>query len=45
MSRYKGTELSVIERIRIDGQRLIYKHEVTGPGEKGNEREEIVFDL
>jgi len=34
----------VSERIRVDGQRLIYKHEITGPGEKRDERE-IVFDL
>ena len=44
MRRYKGAELSVIERIRVDGQRLIYKHEVTGPDDKRDERE-IVFDL
>jgi hypothetical protein len=44
MRRYKGTELSVIERIRLDGQRHIYKHEVTGPGDKRDERE-IVFEL
>ncbi len=28
-----------VERIRIDGQRLMYKHEVTGPGGKRDERE------
>jgi hypothetical protein len=44
MRRQKGYELRVIERVREDGQRLIYKHEVTGPGEKRDERE-IVFDL
>src|ERR1051326_599857 len=37
--RYKGHELMVIERIRIDGQRLIYKHEISGPGGKRDERE------
>jgi hypothetical protein len=37
-------ELTVIERIRVDGQRLIYKHEISGPGEKHAERE-IIFDL
>jgi hypothetical protein len=39
-----GHELTVIERIRLDGQRLIYKHEVTGPGDKRDERE-VVFEL
>ena len=34
-----GHELIAVERIRIDGQRLIYKHEVTGPGGKHDERE------
>jgi hypothetical protein len=34
----------VIERIRVDGQRLIYDHEITGPGEKHDQRE-IVFKL
>ena len=42
--RHLGHELTVSERIRVDGQRLIYKHEITGPGEKRDERE-IVFDL
>ena len=41
---HQGHELKVIERIRLDGQHLIYKHEVTGPGEKRDERE-IIFDL
>jgi hypothetical protein len=36
--RHLGNELKVIERIRVDGQRLIYKHEVTGPGEQRDER-------
>ena len=39
-----GLELMTIERIRVDEHRLIYKHEVTGPGDKRDERE-IVFDL
>jgi hypothetical protein len=31
--RYKdGHELSVIERIRVEGGHLTYKHEITGPG-------------
>jgi hypothetical protein len=34
----------VIERTRVDGNRLIYKHEVQGPGDKHDERE-VVFDL
>jgi hypothetical protein len=42
--RHLGHEFTVIERIRIDGQRLIYKHQITGPGEKRDERE-IIFDL
>jgi hypothetical protein len=42
--QHQGHELMVIERIRVDGQRLIYKHEVAGPGEKRDERE-IIFDL
>jgi hypothetical protein len=42
--RFKGHELMVIERIRLDGQRLIYKHEVSGPGGK-REEQEITFDL
>ena len=42
--QHQGQELMIIERIRIHDQHLIYKHEVTGPGEKRDERE-IVFDL
>jgi hypothetical protein len=42
--RHKGHEFTVIERIHVDGQRLIYKHEITGPGEKHDERE-IIFDI
>ena len=43
--RYKnGHELAIIERIRIQDRQMIYKHEVTGPGEKRDERE-VVFDL
>jgi hypothetical protein len=41
---HKGHKLTVIERIRLDGQRLVYKHEVEGPGGKRDERE-ITFDL
>src|SRR6476469_6282021 len=32
LRRHKGHEIAVVERIRVDGQRLIYKHEVVGPG-------------
>ena len=42
--QHQGHELMVIERIRVDGQHLIYKHEVTGPGDKRDERE-IVFEI
>jgi hypothetical protein len=42
--QHQGHELMVIERIRVDSQRLIYKHEITGPGDRRDERE-IVFDL
>ena len=42
--QHQGHEILVIERIRVDGQHLIYQHEVTGPGDKRDERE-IVFDL
>jgi|SRR5215470_8186055 len=43
-NHFHGHELIVIERIRIDGQHLIYKHEITGPGEKHEERE-IIFNI
>lgn len=42
--RHHGHALSIVERIRVDGRHLIYKHEVTGPGDKRDERE-VVFDL
>jgi hypothetical protein len=42
--QHQEHELMVIERIRVDGQRLIYDHEITGPGEKHYQRE-IVFEL
>jgi hypothetical protein len=42
--QHQGHELLITERIRLDGQRLIYKHEATGPGNKRDERE-IVFQL
>jgi hypothetical protein len=42
--RHKGHAFTVVERTRLEGNRLIYRHEVTGPGDKRDERE-IVFDL
>jgi hypothetical protein len=42
--RHHGHPVAVIERIRIHGERLIYKCQVKGPGDKRDERE-IVFDL
>jgi hypothetical protein len=43
LRRHKGHEFTVIERIRIDGSRLTYKHEILA-GDKRDERE-IVFDV
>jgi len=34
----------IVERIRIEGPRLFYKHEVLGPGGTGEERE-VIFDF
>jgi len=42
--QHLGHEIMVIERIRVDGQRLIYKHEISGPGDKRDERE-VTFEL
>jgi hypothetical protein len=43
--RYKdGHELAIVERIRIQDGQMIYKHEVTGPGDKRDEWK-VVFDL
>lgn len=42
--QHQGHELMTIESIRVDGERLVYKHEVTGPGDKRDEHE-VVFDL
>jgi hypothetical protein len=39
LRRHKGQEFTVVERVRVDGTHLIYKHEVTGPGDKHDERE------
>jgi len=36
--------LTIVERLRVEGERVIYKHEVTGPGGKRDERE-IAFDI
>jgi len=44
MRNHRGHELKVVERIRAEGKHLIYKHEITGPGDKHDERE-ITFDI
>ena len=44
LRRHKVHEFTVAERVRVDGMHLIYKHEITGPGGKHDERE-ITFDL
>jgi hypothetical protein len=41
---HQGRDLTIIERIRAEGKRLIYRHEISGPGDKHDERE-IVFEL
>ena len=40
----RGHELTIVERLRAEGERVIYKHEVTGPGGKHDERE-ITFEV
>jgi len=43
--RYReGHELAIVERISIQDEHLIYKHEITGPRGKRDKRE-AVFDL
>ena len=43
--RYKdGHELAIVERIRIQDERLVYGHEITGPQGKREQRE-IIFDI
>ena len=44
LRRHKGHEFTVTERIRVEDNRLIYKHEITGPGKKHDERE-INFEI
>jgi hypothetical protein len=44
LRRHKSYEFTVIERVRVDGTHLIYKHEITGPGAKRDERE-IAFEI
>jgi hypothetical protein len=39
LRRHKGHEFTVVERVRVDGTHLVYKHEITGPGDKHDERE------
>jgi hypothetical protein len=41
---HQGHQLKVVERIRAEGKHLIYKHEITGPGDKHDERE-TTFDI
>ena len=43
--RYKdGHELAIVERIRIQDEHLIYKHEITGPVVSGtNEISSLIF--
>jgi len=40
----RGYELTIVERLHVEGERVIYKHEVTGPGGKHDERE-ITFEI
>jgi len=42
--RHYGHELVVVERFRVEGQRLVYKHEVSGPRGKRDARD-VTFDL
>ena len=44
LRRHQGHELKIVERIRIEGPRLFYKHEVLGPGGTREERE-VIFDF
>ena len=44
LRRHKGHESTVVERVRVDGKHLIYRHEIIGPGDKHDERE-IAFDV
>jgi len=44
MRNHGGHELRTVEHIRIQGGRLNYKHEITGPGGKYDESE-VVFNL
>jgi len=44
LRRHKGHEFTVVERIRLDGTHLVYKHEISGPGDKHEERE-IIFEI
>ena len=44
LRNHKGHELTIDERVRVEGDRLIYKHDITGPGNKHDERE-VIFDL
>ena len=43
LRRHKGHELTIVERVRVDGTHLIYKHEITGPD--NHYEREIVFEV
>ena len=44
MRNHKSRELAIVERILVEGDRLIYKHDVRGPGDKHDERE-VIFNI
>src|SRR5262245_56063011 len=39
-----GHELEIVQSMRVQGEHLIYKHEITGPGGKREERE-VTFEV
>jgi hypothetical protein len=36
--------LTIVESLRVESERVIYKHEVTGPGGQHDERE-VTFEV
>jgi hypothetical protein len=40
----RGHELTIVESLRVESERVIYKHEVTGPGGQHDERE-VTFEV
>ena|SRR5438876_2904941 len=44
LRNHKSRELAIVERILVEGDRLIYKHDVRGPGDKHDERE-VIFNI